>query len=60
MKAGCFKKKDSNPPICGLHNVQLIQKQTHEELSVSSLGMFTYLVCPKSGKVVSSEDVAKG
>jgi hypothetical protein len=55
MDCRCFRKKDSNPPICGLHNVQLIQKQAHEELSVSGLGIFTYLVCRRSGEVVDQD-----
>jgi hypothetical protein len=55
MDEQCYKKEDSNPPICGVHNVQLIQKQAHEDLSISGLGIFTFLVCPKSGEVVREE-----
>jgi hypothetical protein len=56
MDERCFKKKDSNPPVCGVHNVQLIQKQVHEDLSVSGLGIFSFLLCPKSGEVIPDEE----
>jgi hypothetical protein len=60
MDERCFKEKDSNPPICGFHGVRLIQKQSGDESSFSGFGIFTFLVCPKSGKVVSDEAASIG
>jgi len=53
MAEPCFKKKDSNPPVCGVHNVPLEEHQSSEALITSKLGDFTFLVCPVSGAVVN-------
>jgi hypothetical protein len=45
----CFRKGDSNPPMCGVHNVRLEKKQLTNELIASGLEPFTFLVCPVSG-----------
>ena len=52
MPARCFRKKDSNPPFCGAHNVPLVQHRSSEHSVVSELGDFVFLVCPVSGQVV--------
>jgi hypothetical protein len=52
MAEPCFKKKDSNPPVCGVHNVPLIQRQSSEDFVLSKLGDFAFFVCPASGYVV--------
>jgi len=52
MAEPCFKMKNSNPPVCGVHNVPLIEHQTSGNPLVSMLGDFAYFVCPVSGYVV--------
>jgi hypothetical protein len=52
MPAPCFKKKDSGTPVCGVHNVPLIQHQTSGDSVISKVGEFAYLACPVSGYVV--------
>jgi hypothetical protein len=52
MADPCFTKKDSKPPVCGVHNVPLVQRRTSEDSGTSGLGTFTFLVCPVSGAVV--------
>ena len=53
MGEPCFKKKDSNPPACGVHNVPLVQTQLPREMIASGYKEFTFLVCPVSGTVLS-------
>jgi len=52
MEEPCFKKKDSDPPVCGIHNVPLIEHQTSEDSVLSRFGDFAFFVCPVSGYVV--------
>ena len=52
MVEPCFKKKDSEPPVCGVHNVPLVQHQSSKYSELSMLGDFAFLVCPVSGLVV--------
>jgi hypothetical protein len=52
MENHCFKKKGSNPPVCGVHNVPLVPKQLPNELIASGYKAFTFLVCPVSGEVL--------
>jgi hypothetical protein len=52
MAEPCFIKKDSNPPVCGVHNVPLVEHRSSEELGTAGLGAFTFFVCPVSGAVV--------
>jgi len=49
----CFIKKDSSPPVCGVHNVRLIMKQLPDELIASGYKGFTFFVCPVSGAVLN-------
>ena len=51
----CFIKKDSSPPVCGVHNVRLIMKQLPDELIASAYKGFTFFVCPVSGAVLNDE-----
>jgi hypothetical protein len=46
-----FIKKGSFPPICGVHNVPLVERQTSRDIDVGPVGDFTYLVCPMSDQV---------
>jgi hypothetical protein len=48
----CFRKKDSDPPVCGVHNVPLEQKELPIEFIASGYKSFNFLVCPESGAVV--------
>jgi hypothetical protein len=52
MPPRCFRKKDTNPPLCGVHNVQLGQHRSSEHSAATKLGDFEFLVCPVSGQVV--------
>jgi hypothetical protein len=53
MPKPCFKKKDSNPSLCSIHNVPLLSKQLPDELIGGGYKSFTYLVCPVSGSVLN-------
>jgi len=53
MAEQCFKKKDSNPPVCGIHNVPLVQKQLPDEVLGGGYKSFAFLVCPMSGTVLN-------
>lgn len=48
MPAKCFKKNDSNPPVCGVHNVKLVERRE----VVAGVGKCTFFVCPMSNQVV--------
>ena len=52
MATQCFRKKDSDPCACGVHNVGLVQRQSRGHLASSMFGDFVFLVCPVSGQVV--------
>jgi hypothetical protein len=56
MAKGCFIKKGSNPPVCGVHNVRLIEHLSVENRVLSKLGDFVFLVCPISGAVVDDDE----
>jgi hypothetical protein len=52
MAGSCFVEKDANLPVCGVHNVPLVQRPSSRDLETSGLGNFTFLMCPVSGHVV--------
>jgi hypothetical protein len=52
MAKQCFRKKDSIPPVCGEHNVQLVQGETPIDPLAPHLGHVTCLICPTSQLVV--------
>jgi hypothetical protein len=52
MAGPCFRKMDSSPPVCGVHNVMLIQHHSSEDAVLSKFGDFIFYVCPVSGYVV--------
>ena len=52
MVEGCFKEKDSNPPICGVHNVLLKRGVALIDPLAPFLGLITCLICPVSRFVV--------
>jgi hypothetical protein len=48
----CFPKKDTNPPLCGIHHVQLVQEEIPIDfLRPNSMPIICY-VCPVSREVV--------
>ena len=55
MPAQCIKKKGSNPPVCGVHNVQLVRTELTVEMIAAGYKGFTFLVCPVSGTVFNDE-----
>jgi hypothetical protein len=52
MAEPCFKKKDSDPPVCGVHDVLLLEHHSSEDSVLSKFGDFVFHVCPVSGYVV--------
>jgi hypothetical protein len=59
MAERCFRKKDSSPPVCGVHDVRLISKQLPDEMIEEGYKAFTFLVCPVSGAVLNDEKKQK-
>ena len=55
MTKPCIRKKGSKPPICEVHNVQLVWKELPSEMISSGYKRFTFLVCPVSGTVLDDE-----
>jgi hypothetical protein len=53
MEQPCFQKKDSNPPVCGVHNVPLISKLVPNDLIAAGRKRITFLSCPVSGKALN-------
>ena len=56
MGPRCFMKKDSDPPLCGVHNVPLIRHWSSDHLETFRLGDFEFFVCPASGYIVKEAD----
>jgi hypothetical protein len=52
MPVLCMQKKDSNLPLCTLHNVLLKQQEVPIDSNAPSLGRITCYVCPISRSVV--------
>jgi hypothetical protein len=52
-----FKKKGSNPPVCSVHDVPLVEHRSSDDSATSGLGDFVFFVCPVSGQVI--DDAAK-
>jgi hypothetical protein len=59
VRQWCFKQKDTNPPICGIHKVLLTRKQLPDELIASGYKAFTFLMCPVSGQVLNDDEESK-
>jgi len=55
MEEPCSKKKDSNPPVCVVHNVPLVRKQLPAGMIEVGLKGFSFLACPVSGLVLNDE-----
>jgi hypothetical protein len=52
MTKPCIRKKGSDPPVCEVHNVQLVQKELPPEMILAGYTGMNFLVCPVSGAVV--------
>jgi hypothetical protein len=52
MAERCFRKKGSDPPLCGVHNVGLVLSKIRHDLLVPYIGHVTCLICPVSQLVV--------
>jgi hypothetical protein len=48
----CFKRYDSDPPFCGLHDVPLILRKELIDPDSPFLGLTNCLACPVSGLVI--------
>jgi len=55
MTKPCLKKKGSEPPVCDVHNVQLVRKELPPQMIAEGYKGFTFLVCPVSGTVLDDE-----
>jgi hypothetical protein len=51
MAEQCFIKTASKPPVCGVHNVVLVEHEACRERFLGGIGNFSYLVCPVSDQV---------
>jgi hypothetical protein len=52
MKKPCYTKNISNPLICGVHNVAIVQRQILIDSNAPGLGRVTCYMCPVSRAVV--------
>jgi len=52
MSGRCFNEKNSNPPTCGVHKVQLVKGRTPIDPLAPHLGHVVCLICPVSQFVV--------
>jgi hypothetical protein len=56
MAEPCFVKKGSDPPVCGVHDVQLTKRLIPIELITPEQKQITYLVCPVARTVLNDEE----
>jgi hypothetical protein len=52
MAESCFKKKVSDSPVCGVHNVEIVQRTIWIDSNGPQLGHITCYICPVSRAVV--------
>jgi hypothetical protein len=52
MPVLCFQKLGSNQPVCGIHNVALVENQIPIDALAPQLGRITCLVCAVSRNIV--------
>ena len=52
MLKSCYRKPDSDPPACGVHDVQLEECSELMNPDAPFLGYLVCLKCPFSGTVV--------
>lgn len=51
MAEQCFRRKGSIPPVCGVHNVPLVESNVPIDRNSPGLGQITCLRCPISQSV---------
>jgi hypothetical protein len=56
MQARCFQKKDSDHPVCGVHEVSLIQNRIPIDSNAPELGRITCYICTVSHAVVNERN----
>ncbi len=56
MGPQCFRKKDSDPPVCGVHGVLLAESAIPIDENAPHLGSVTCYVCPVSLTVVQDSE----
>jgi len=59
MAEQCFRKTDSDLPVCGVNKVRLVEKQLPDEMIAEGYKGFALLACPVSGQVLSDEATCK-
>jgi hypothetical protein len=52
MSGMCFQTKDSSSPVCGVHQVPLVQDRILIDSNAPGLGRVTCYVCPVGKAVV--------
>ena len=52
VREQCFTNYDSNPPVCGVHKVTVIEKQIPIDALAPELGSVVCNLCPVSQAVV--------
>jgi hypothetical protein len=55
MTKQCNWKKGSDPPVCEVHDVQLVRKELPTEMILVGYKGSTFLVCPVSGTVLNDD-----
>jgi hypothetical protein len=55
MPVFCFEKGDSDRPVCGVHNVPLIQDQVAIDANAPWLGSIACSLCPVTRVVVEKK-----
>ena len=51
----CFQKKGSDPPVCGVHDVRLIETTVPIDSNAPHLGEITCLKCPVGDVIVLND-----
>jgi len=52
MAQTCFKEKSSDPPVCGVHRVRLVETKVPIDSNAPYLGEITCLTCPVSNVII--------
>jgi hypothetical protein len=52
MREPCFRKRESNPPVCGVHEAILVAKVVSIDANLAGLGLVACMICPISLTVV--------
>lgn len=52
MTEPCYKKQESDPPVCGVHHAVLLHKMVSIDANHADLGKIPCLICPTSQAVV--------